>query len=425
MVDFDTSTLFIVAGLAIMIGFVANYLFHRFKAPDVLIIMLFGFLVGPSAFGVIGAEVTDMVKGLVPYVSALALAFIMFNGGLELDLHEVRYSARTTLMLAVGGIELVIILVSTILFFSLGIPLHYAVLGGVAFGSTSAPTVIPMIANLGCSRRIKTVLTLESAITDTLVIGIGTTLVVYFSQEGASLTDTTFGFLLSLGVSFIIGMLSSLAWARLLPFLQGFKYYYLLTLGVLLLLYALCEIIAPYGGGVIVVLVFGLMLNNAHHISGLLPRSFKQPLLSDEFKVLNEEAAFFIKVFFFTFLGLYISTIDFQVIYLIIGVIVFIAIFLIRLAMTHLVSERAKMDDTERMMLHTMFPRGLCTVVTALLPLSYGLDIGDAQQALVGIVATVVVLTTLLASFGAYITERRICQIRKGEEKEDFSIPEF
>ncbi|MCX6650191.1 MAG: cation:proton antiporter [Methanomassiliicoccales archaeon] len=425
MVVLGTSSLFIVAGLAIVIGFVANYLFRRFKAPDVLIIMLFGYLIGPTAFGLIEADVTDLVESLVPYVSALALAFIMFNGGLELDLHEVRHSARTTLLLAAGGFGMVLISISLMLYFLLDIPLQYAILGGVVFCSTSAPTVIPMIVNMECSRRIKTVLTLESAITDTLVVGIGTALVVYFSQDSASLAGTTIGLISSLAVAFLVGLLASLIWARLLPFLQGFKYYYLLTLGVLLLLYALCEIITPYGGGVIVVLVFGLMLNNAHYVHGLLPRSLRQPLLNNEFKVINEEAAFFIKVFFFTFLGLYVSTIDFQVTYLVLGLMVFIALLLIRVAMTRLVSKNAKMDNAERTMLYTMFPRGLCTVVTALLPLSYGLDIGEAQQALIGIVSTVVVLTTLLASFGAYMAERKLCQMKKIEEMEEFLIPEF
>jgi potassium/hydrogen antiporter len=425
VVDLNASTLFIVAGLAIAIGFVANYIFRRFKAPDMLIIMLFGWLVGPAAFGIIESDFTDLVEGIVPYVSALALAFIMFNGGLELDIHEVRRSARTTLLLATGGFILSTVSVSGILYVLLDIPLEYAVLGGVVFGSTSAPTVIPMIINMGCSRRIKTVLTLESAITDTLVVGIGTAIVVHLSQNGSSLADITIGFISSIAIAFLISLIASLLWVRLLPFLQGFKYFYLLTLSVLLLLYALCEIIAPYGGGVIAVLIFGLILNNAHYVRNLLPHSFRQPLLNNEFKVLNEEAAFFIKVFFFTFLGLYVSTINFQFAYMLLGVVVFIALLLIRVAMTRIISKNAKMDSMERTMLYAMFPRGLCTVVTVLLPLSYGLDLGEVQRALIGTVVTVIVLTTLSASFGAYMTERKLCQIKKKEEMDEFSIPEF
>ena len=50
----DADTLFLAAGVVIFMGFISNYLFRRFKAPDVLILMVLGIVLGPGGIGQIG-----------------------------------------------------------------------------------------------------------------------------------------------------------------------------------------------------------------------------------------------------------------------------------------------------------------------------------------------------------------------------------
>ena len=73
----DADTLFLAAGAVIFMGFISNYLFRRFKAPDVLILMVLGIALGPGGLGLINAEAASGIESLTPYVAAAALAIIM------------------------------------------------------------------------------------------------------------------------------------------------------------------------------------------------------------------------------------------------------------------------------------------------------------------------------------------------------------
>jgi hypothetical protein len=55
-----------------------------------------------------------------------------------------------------------------------------------------------------------------------------------------------------------------------------------------------------------------------------------------------------------------------------------------------------------------MFPKGLCTVVVALLPFTKEVSQGITEQTLLGIVALVVIGTTMMTSIGAWAVERQL-----------------
>lgn len=413
MAGFDTATIFMIAGVAIIVGYGANVLFRRFKAPDILFIMLFGWLVGPSAFGFVNSETNALINTLIPFVSSLALAFIMFNGGLELDLPEIGKAGRTAAALSIMCFILIVSSLTLFFLYVLDLPLLMAILAGVVFGSTSAPTVIPLIMNLSCSTRVKTVLTLESAITDVLVVALGTALVIVLGSPGSGANGAVSTLIMSMVLATVLGIGMGIIWLYSTSILRKYRYYYILTLAVILLIYSTCQIIAPAGGGVIAVLVFGLLLSNAHNIPKLPHLDLSTVGIDGNFKILNEETSFFIKVFFFTFLGLYVSTLTITPQLLIYGGIVILAIFLGRQLVVSILSRAGGWERSELLAMRLMFPKGLCTVVVALLPFTSKVAVGITQQTLLGIVALAVIGTTTLTSVGAWAVERRLLKEKK------------
>jgi cell volume regulation protein A len=413
MAGLDTATIFMIAGIAIIVGYGANILFRRFKAPDILFIMLFGWLVGPSAFGFISSETNALITTLIPFVSSLALAFIMFNGGLELDLPEIGKAGRIAVTLSIMCFILIVSSLTLFFLYVLNLPLLMAILAGVVFGSTSAPTVIPLIMNMSCSTRIKTVLTLESAITDVWVVAIGTALVIVLGSPGSGAYGAFSTLVTSMVLATVLGVGMGIIWLYSTSVLRKYRYYYILTLAMILLIYSICQIIAPAGGGVIAVLVFGLLLSNAHNIPALPHLDLSKVGIDGNFKILNEEASFFIKVFFFTFLGLYVSTLTITLQLLIYGGIVILAIFLVRQVVVYILSRADGWERSELLAMRLMFPKGLCTVVVALLPFTSKVSQGITEQTLLGIVALAVIGTTTLTSVGAWAVERRLLKEKK------------
>ena len=413
MAQFDSATVFMLAGVAIIIGYGANILFRKFKAPDILFIMLFGWLVGPAAFGFITSGTSNIVTTMIPFVSSLALAFIMFNGGLELDIPEIGKAGRWAAMLSILGFLLIVAVLTLFFQFVLNLPLLMAILAGVVFGSTSAPTVIPLIMNMTCSTRVKTILTLESAITDVMVVGVGTALVIMLGSPGSSASGAFATLAISVALAAALGFGMGIIWLYSTTILRRYRFYYILTLAVILMIYSTCEIIAPAGGGVIAVLVFGLLLSNAHNIPALPHLDLGKVGIDDKFKILNEETSFFVKVFFFTFLGLYVSTLTFSQNLLLYGAIVIVALFLLRQLVVELLRRADHWKRSDILALRFMFPKGLCTVVVALLPFTKGVSQGITEQTLLGMVALVVIGTTILTSMGAWAVERQL--LREGE----------
>jgi len=77
---------FTLTGVIITLGFVGNYLFKRTGIPDNLILILFGFLLGP----VFKAIDPSSLAIIVPYLSTLSLLIILFDGGMSLKLYKMR-----------------------------------------------------------------------------------------------------------------------------------------------------------------------------------------------------------------------------------------------------------------------------------------------------------------------------------------------
>ncbi len=422
MAGLEAAEILIIGGLAIVTGYFANLLFRRYKAPDILILMLLGWAIGFWALESLDVDVGGLVNGLIPFVSQLALAVIMFNGGLEISLLDVKKVGRDATLLTLTMFSLVVIGL-TGFFLLIGVPVPMAILCGVVFGSTSAPTVIPLISSLGCSTRIKTVLILESAISDVLVVGIGTALVIYMAAPGTDPIESVMGLVSSIVIALLIGLVLGILWINFAPKLRMYRYFYILTLAMILLVFGACEYIAPSGGSVIAALVFGLVLGNAQHMPHFLHISNGGDVLGEDFHVLNEEMAFFIKVFFFTFLGMYVATLHFGQELLVYGLAVFLLLLAFRQVAVTLISKREKWARSEILAIRTMFPRGLCTIVVALLPFSYGVADGITKDMMMGIVAMVVIATTIMTSIGAFLVERRLPEEEVIEQEEIAAPP--
>lgn len=422
MAGLEAAEILIIGGLAIVTGYFANLLFRRYKAPDILILMLLGWAIGFWALESLDVDVGGLVNGLIPFVSQLALAVIMFNGGLEISLLDVKKVGTDATLLTLTMFSLVVIGL-TGFFLLIGVPVPMAILCGVVFGSTSAPTVIPLISSLGCSTRIKTVLILESAISDVLVVGIGTALVIYMAAPGTDPIESVMGLVSSIVIALLIGLVLGILWINFAPKLRMYRYFYILTLAMILLVFGACEYIAPSGGSVIAALVFGLVLGNAQHMPHFLHISNGGDVLGEDFHVLNEEMAFFIKVFFFTFLGMYVATLHFGQELLVYGLAVFLLLLAFRQVAVTLISKREKWARSEILAIRTMFPRGLCTIVVALLPFSYGVADGITKDMMMGIVAMVVIATTIMTSIGAFLVERRLPEEEVIEQEEIAAPP--
>lgn len=89
-----------------MIAFLSNYLFEKTSLPDMMFLIILGIIIGP----ITGLISTTSIIGLAPYLAALALVFILFDGGMALNIYRVFAESPRATILALVGFTLNVIL---------------------------------------------------------------------------------------------------------------------------------------------------------------------------------------------------------------------------------------------------------------------------------------------------------------------------
>lgn len=403
----DADTLFLAAGAIIFMGFVSNYLFRRFKAPDVLILMFLGIILGPQVLGLISEGAAENIEELTPYVASAALAVIMFQAGMDLKIEEVVRSFKKSLIQTVIAFLASMLITALICELLTDWELPVCLLLGAIVGGTSGAIVIPMISGLRMSKTIKMVLTLESAITDVLVIVVATSIIVFMSQNGADLAAGASLLIISFMVSTMVGVIAGILWTKVLQRLSAQPYSYMITIAAMLLVFSATNfLVDKAGGGAIAVLVFGLTLNNRGEFARILKQKEGPFELEERVKRFHDEISFMIRTFFFVYLGLVVTTIRFTPWYLLLGLIVFFGLLMARFISLKLADRYIGLDDRDEMGLFYMMPRGLAAAVMASIPFSYPLVFSnDTATAVLGVTVIIVLLSTVLASIGAFYIE--------------------
>jgi cell volume regulation protein A len=307
----DLGTAFLAVAAIIFIGFLASLVFERTKVPDLIFLIILGLILGPVLATVFNVTLVplDLLKLATPYLATLALMIILFDGGLNLNIRQVL--SRAGVSVVQTGItwfgSVFIITIVAMLF--LGYPPLVGVLLGAILGGTSSAIVIGLVRGMSMSEDSRTILVLESTITDVLCIIGALTLIGVLSGRG-TLGETVGDIATAFLVALVLGAVAGLLWLRVLSQMQRKPFGFMITIAALFLLYAGTEFLGGSGG--MAALVFGLILGNHRQIAESLGKGRRlagitkvwNPLLIDDsFKQFHSEITFAVRTFFFVFLG--------------------------------------------------------------------------------------------------------------------------
>lgn len=411
---------FALMGGIILLGFLANLLFKVTKIPSVLLLMGIGVFLGP----VTGWLASDALITIAPYFGTMALLIILFEGGLELDIRTVVRQAPKATVLAVGVFVLSVVAVTVFGVYVMEMSLLNALILAAVLGATSPAICIPVVSGLSVRDEIKTIVKLESALGDVLLI-VSVLLLVDFHTTGAQgVGSVMMSFVTSFVVAFVIATITGVMWSRLIAWMGKEPLAYMLTLGFIFLLYFMVEEL--HGSAAIAVLMFGLVLENMQvmtdRIGARMRQFFGIDIKSDKFilnqfiKNITEEISFLLRTFFFVYLGMLL---DFDELTWTIG------LFILGMTALLLISRRLLMigfrrigrefTEGELQAIMAMLPRGLATAVMALLPFQTGKIPGTELFPMYAF--GVIVLTNLFMTGNVLFAERRLKAERRTREQ--------
>jgi len=402
----------ILGGSIIVIGFLGNYLFERTGFPDMLWLIVLGLLVGP----VTGLVDASSIMGLAPYLAALALVFILFDGGMLMNIYRVFSESPRAMILAGAGFAMSV--AATTLFMMYIVipdkPLLYSLLFGTILGGSSSIAVISLVSRIRVSEKCSTILSIESAITDILCI-VFSLAVIEIILKGTAIDLTTIGQSIAsrFSVGIVLGVVFGLIWLSALKRIAKTSYAYMLTLAVVLLAYAFSEYLG--GSGSLCCLLFGIMLGNEKEIYKIL-RMERPPndTVDGGLKRFESEVAFLLRTFFFVYIGLIVTIGD--IITVVTGVILSLMLLLVRLGAVSFATVRSDGLKKERPIMGVVLTRGLAAAVLATLPLQYTdatkyPEAGPIFQILspyyINLAVIVILATAIIATIGIPLLKRR------------------
>lgn len=397
---------FLSIGAIILIGFISNILFRESRIPDVLILIALGALIGPGFLAIIDNEMFLLIEGMAPFLAALALAMIMFDGGMGLNHDSLTGSLTKNMLHTMVAFLLSIMVTTAVCYVFFGWDLMTSLLLGSILGGTSGAIVIPLTNRLRVSPQTRNLLTLESALTDVIVIVMAVSIMFLITGMHGDVGGVLGSLGLAFLVAFMIGIVAGLIWLRLLADLGDHPFAYMITVAALLVIYSLTELtVGRTGIGAISALVFGLVISNKNEF-GRLFRGLRNDLKFDEeIRSFHREIFFFVRSFFFVYLGLVFSMTPIRTGYVIAAIGIFLGILGMRAIASRVTGSALGMDQTNRMAIFFMMPRGLSAAVLAGFPLTQGVVSTEIGSAFLTVTVVVIILTTIMACVGAFTVE--------------------
>ena len=374
----------LAAGVVIFLGVAGESFFKKTGIPDVAFLMIFGVIIGP----VLGIIQPEAVIEVVPYFAALALIIIMFDGGLHLDIKHIVKTAHFSVTLAVFGFILSVVIITLAAHYALGwLWLESILLASIVGGSSSA-IVFGLVRNIKISEEVKSMLSFESALTDILSMIVAFILLeaVLIGHFDLQTIQETLGRAVVVGL--VLGFGVGVPWMYISTKLGNTQHAYMLTLGILFVLFFLAN---EFGeSGALTALVFGLMLGNKRHLSRIL--KFKLPKIEVDDPTHNQ-LTFLVRSFFFVFVGLMASF--GQIEYVVFGILVTIVVFGGRIFVGTITLTK-RFSKLDKAVTNSMIPRGLAAAVLATYPVTMGLSNGGAYpQIIFFIILSSVIITTI------------------------------
>jgi potassium/hydrogen antiporter len=204
MSSLDAVSLAILLGsLLVLTGILSSLIALRFGAPLLLVFLLVGMLAGEGGPG--GIKFDDV--GATYTVGSIALALILFDGGLRTRFASLRNVLWPAVMLSTVGVLITTLLTAPVAKFALGIGWIEAMLTGAVVASTDAAAVFFLInaRGLRLRPRVRAVLEVESGTNDPFAIFLALILVEILLLGGQTWSHALMSFVREAVLGFIIG----------------------------------------------------------------------------------------------------------------------------------------------------------------------------------------------------------------------------
>lgn len=250
----------LVAGTLLLLGVITSKISARYGVPMLVLFLGLGMLAGSEGIG--GIEFEDYE--LAHAVGSLALAIILFDGGLGTTFASIKTAWKPSLVLATLGVLITSLITGLAACWILGLPLLNGLLLGSIVGSTDAAAVFSVLRTGGFAlpAKLGSTLEIESGSNDPMAIFLTVGIIELLTEE----VGWGGGLLLLFAKQMVLGGMIGIAlghvavWITNRMNLDTAGLYPLLATGMALLTFGLAAYLG--GSGFLAVYLAGIVIGN-------------------------------------------------------------------------------------------------------------------------------------------------------------------
>ncbi|MEW5923314.1 MAG: cation:proton antiporter [Candidatus Zixiibacteriota bacterium] len=341
-------------GLAsiVVLGIVAQWIAWRLHLPSILLLLIGGFIAGPIT-GILRPD--DLFGGLLFPLVSISVAIILFEGGLSLELRELRQVGKIVISLTTTGIFVTWVLASLAAHLVVGIQWVPAILLGAILVVSGPTVIIPLLRHIRPAGNIGSIIKWEGIINDPIgaILAVLVFEVTIAGGFQAGTSTVVFGVIKAIVAGSAIGFMGAVLMVLLLKryfipdFLQN-----PVSLMVVIMAYTAANAL-QHEAGLLAVTIMGIALANQKYVSIRHIVEFKENL-----RVLLISSLFIILA-----ARLPLSELGFDNIHY--WIFVAILILVIRPAMVFVSTRKAELKMQEKIFLSWVAPRGIVAAAVA------------------------------------------------------------
>jgi NhaP-type Na+/H+ or K+/H+ antiporter len=390
-----------------------------------LYLILIGVLIGPVL-----NVISPLDFGKVGHVfTTIALVVILFEGGLELSYDHLRVALRSTMVLTVISYLVALGAITALTIWLMQLPLLLSLFIGAVLAAPAPAVVIPLTRQVSVAAATKTILTLESPLGEALGIVVALAVLESIRFESIQIGHLIGKLIASFSFALVIGGMGGFAWSVLLHRIRQLRHAIFTTPAFILVLFGLTEFLGF--SGPVSALTFGFTLANVgtKELPWLTEKYNLTPLQHNETeRAFFGEIVFLIKTFFFVYLGLSATFVDWWT--LTVALLLAVGLVVARISAVRISTRKEVIPRRDALIMGVMVPKGTAAAVLAAIPLQMALADGETVK---HTIYAVVVLSIVTSAFLLFLIERTPFEkvlgsvfsgyVARSETAEDAGVP--
>ena len=253
-------SLILVAGLLLALGLAASLLAGRLRIPGLVLFLGVGMLVGSDGLGLI--DFTDY--RLARTIGIIALALILFEGGLAAGIQEIRPVLGSALALATLGTLITAVVTGLAAYWLLDLTLLKAMLVGAIVSATDGAAIFALLRGSTLKRRLARTLEGEAGMNDPVAVLLVLGFIEWIAHPGYGIVDMGLLFVQQLGIGAIVGI--AVGWLAVQAFrrarLATGGLYPVASIAVVAIAFGFADVL--HGSGFLAVYLAGLAMGSAN-----------------------------------------------------------------------------------------------------------------------------------------------------------------